>query len=226
LFDSGCEVELVLSRRLADKIGVDYSLITRGVSLPNGTRVAAARTPKISLDIAGSQRDFTSIVVDMVAFDCIMGLPWLCPANPVVNWKRRRILFPTIDGPKEVDLSHNLCRSGVPDVTLLSTAQLLKIGRGGGPLYLATIRPTSGEARSTVDAELSPSWNSLVAQFDDVVPDDHLGLPLKRSVQLEINLEPEVTPASKAAYRLSPAEMDELKAQLAASGGGAGATEH
>jgi hypothetical protein len=29
LVDSGCEVELVLFRRLADKIGVDYSLITR-----------------------------------------------------------------------------------------------------------------------------------------------------------------------------------------------------
>jgi hypothetical protein len=98
---------------------------------------------------------------------------------------------------------------------LLSTAQLLKTGRGGGPLYLATIRPTSGEATSTIDAELSPSWKSRVGQVDDVFPEGHPGLPPKRSVQMEINLEPEVTPASKAAYRLSPAEMDELKAQLA-----------
>jgi hypothetical protein len=47
--------------------------------------MAAARTPKISLDIAGSQRDLTAVVVDMVAFDCILGLPWLDTANPVVN---------------------------------------------------------------------------------------------------------------------------------------------
>jgi predicted aspartyl protease len=75
LVDSGCEVELVLSRRLADKIGVDYSLITREVSLPDGTRMAAARTPKISVDITGSQRDLTAVVVDMVAFNCILGYP-------------------------------------------------------------------------------------------------------------------------------------------------------
>jgi hypothetical protein len=48
LVDSGCEVELVLSRRLAEKIGVDHSLITREGSLPVGTRIAAARTPKVS----------------------------------------------------------------------------------------------------------------------------------------------------------------------------------
>jgi hypothetical protein len=47
-----------------------------------------------------------------------------------------------------------------------------------------------------------------------VFPDDHLGLPSKRSVQLEINLEPGLTLASKAANRHSPAGMDELKAQL------------
>jgi hypothetical protein len=55
----------------------------------------------------------------------------------------------------------------------------------------------------------------LVGQFDDLFPEDHPGLPPKCAVQLEINLEPGVTPASKAAYRLSPAEMDEIKAQLA-----------
>jgi hypothetical protein len=71
------------------------------------------------------------------------------------------------------------------------------------------------EATSPTDEELSPSWKRLLCQFGDVFPDDHPRLPPKRSVQLEINLEPGVTPASKAAYRLSPAKMDDLKAQLA-----------
>jgi hypothetical protein len=154
-------------------------------------------------------------VVDMVAFDCILGLPWLDAANPVVNWKTRRLLLPGAEGPVEVDLNHNPCRSRVSDASLLSTAQILKIGKGGGPLFLATIRPTAGESTSTPDAELDQSWKSLVGQFADVFPEDHPGLPPKRAVQLEINLEPGIIPASKAAYRLSPAEMDELKAQLA-----------
>jgi hypothetical protein len=89
------------------------------------------------------------------------------------------------------------------------------VNKDGGPLYLATIRPTSEAVTTPESSELSPTWKKLVGQFDDVFPEDHPGLPPKRAVQVEINLEPRVTPASEAAYRLSPAEMDELKAQLA-----------
>jgi hypothetical protein len=179
--------------------------------------MAAARTSTVSLDVAGSRKELTAVVVDMVAFDCILGLPWLDAASPAVNWKTRKLQLPGVEGLVEGNLNHNPCRSGVSDASLLSTAQILKIGEEGGQLYLATIRPTSGEATSPTDKdkELSPSWRKLVNQFDDVFPDYHPGLPPKRSVQLEIYLEPGVTPTSKATYRLSPAEMDELKAQLA-----------
>jgi predicted aspartyl protease len=103
LVDSGCEVELVLSRKLADRRGTDYSHITREVLLPDGTRMTAARTIPISLKVAGSQKELTAIVVDMVAFDSILGLPWLDAANPVVNWRTKRLLLPGVDGPTEVD---------------------------------------------------------------------------------------------------------------------------
>jgi hypothetical protein len=69
LIDSGCEVELVLSRNLVDKIVIDYSLISREVSLPDGTRMAAARTSTVSLDVAGSRKELKAVVVGMVAFD-------------------------------------------------------------------------------------------------------------------------------------------------------------
>jgi predicted aspartyl protease len=124
LVDSGCEVELVLSRRLADQLRIGYSPISREVILPDGTRMTAARTNQIALDIAGSHKNLTAVVVDMVAFDCILGLPWLDAASPVVNWKARKLSLPTNDGPKEVDLSHNPCRSDVSDDSLLSTSQL------------------------------------------------------------------------------------------------------
>jgi hypothetical protein len=81
-------------------------------------------------------------------------------------------------------------------------------------LYLATIRPTSEVADLSVEDNLNPTWRNLVGKFNDVFPEDHPGLPPRRAVQLEINFEPGVTPASKAGYRLSPAEMDERKAQL------------
>jgi hypothetical protein len=167
LINSGCEVELVHSCNLADKLRIPHTLISREVSLPDGTRMAAARTSTVSLDVAGSRRELTAVVVDMVAFYCILGVPWLDAANPVVNWKTRRLLLPGAEGPAEVDLNHNPCRSRVSDGSLLSTAQILKIGKGGGPLYLATIRSTSGEATSPTDKyqEMCPAWKRLVGQL-------------------------------------------------------------
>jgi hypothetical protein len=82
-------------------------------------------------------------------------------------------------------------------------------------LFLATIQRTSEVVTTLDEEELSPAWKDLVGKVDDVFPDDNPCFPPRRAVQLELKLEPGTTPASKAAYRLSPAEMDELKAQLA-----------
>jgi hypothetical protein len=76
LVDSGCEAELVLSRRLADQLHIGYSPIIREGSLPGGTRMTAARTNQLTLDVAGSRKNLTAVVVDMIAFDCILSLPW------------------------------------------------------------------------------------------------------------------------------------------------------
>jgi hypothetical protein len=54
----------------------------------------------------------------------------------------------------------------------------------------------------------------MISTFNDVFPEEQPGLPPDRAAQLEINLDPGIQPASKPAHRLSPAEIDELKAQL------------
>jgi hypothetical protein len=151
-----------MSRNLADKVGIDYSLISREVSLPGGTRMAAARTSTVSLDVAGSRKELTAVVVAMVDLDYILGLPWLDSTNPVINWKAKRLLLPGKEGPFEVDLDFNPRRSKVSDATLLSTAQILQVGKDGGPLYLATIRPTSETVTTIKPSELSPTWKKLV----------------------------------------------------------------
>jgi Retroviral aspartyl protease len=64
--------------------------------------MTAARTSQLTVDIAGSHKNLTAVVVDMEAFDCILGLPWLDEESPVVNWKARKLLLPTKNGRKEV----------------------------------------------------------------------------------------------------------------------------
>jgi hypothetical protein len=155
--------------------------------------------------------------VDLAAFDCILGLPWLQDLNPVISWKRKKLLVPTPAGAIEIDLDKDPCRSAVDTPSLLSTMQLQKAARKGGPIYMVSMKAIedSGGDPGPPGPPLSAEWAQLVKEYADVFPDDHPGLLPDRAVQLKINLEPGAQPASKPAYRLSPAEMDELKTQLA-----------
>jgi hypothetical protein len=54
----------------------------------------------------------------------------------------------------------------------------------------------------------------MVDDFSDVFPIDQPGLPPERSVSMETELEEGAKQVEKPAFRLSPAEMDEMKKQL------------
>jgi Reverse transcriptase (RNA-dependent DNA polymerase) len=168
--------------------------------------------------VAGTHEEVSAIVVEMLAFDCILGLPWLQDVNPIVGWGKKTLLLPTDHGPMEVDMSSDPCRPGVPTTTLLTVGQLQEVAKEGDPVFLVTLKgaavPQTPDAKPR-DDDLGPEWSQLVEAFSDVFPEDQPGLPPDRAVQLEISLEPGTLPASKPAYRLYPAEMDELKAQLA-----------
>ena len=54
----------------------------------------------------------------------------------------------------------------------------------------------------------------IVKEFPDVFPNDISGLPPDREVEFTIDLIPGTEPISIPPYRMSPAELRELKAQL------------
>ena len=54
----------------------------------------------------------------------------------------------------------------------------------------------------------------IVKEFPDVFPDDILGLPPDREVEFTIDLIPGTEPISIPPYRMAPAELREIKAQL------------
>ncbi len=216
LVDTGCEAKVVMSRRFAEKIGASYTPIDREVGLPDGSRMAAARSYLVTLEVAGVTRQETAVVLDLVDFDCILGLHWLEELNPVINWKRKKLLVPVPGGAVEVDLDKNPCRSAVDAPTLLSTMKIQELAEGE-PVFLVTLK-AQGPGKEEVIPEptsLPPVWDQIIKDYADVFPEEHPGLPPDRSVQLEINLEAGALPVSKPAYRLSPAGMDELKTQLA-----------
>ncbi|XP_074586941.1 uncharacterized protein LOC141842849 [Curcuma longa] len=54
----------------------------------------------------------------------------------------------------------------------------------------------------------------VVREYLDVLPDELPGLPPRRQVKFTIELIPGSAPTSKAPYRMTPKELDELKVQL------------
>ncbi|KAH0682648.1 hypothetical protein KY289_020400 [Solanum tuberosum] len=68
-----------------------------------------------------------------------------------------------------------------------------------------------------VDVEIeTPSIESIpvVSEFREVFPNDLLGMPPDRDIDFCIDLEPGTRPISIPPYRMAPAELRELKAQI------------
>ena len=54
----------------------------------------------------------------------------------------------------------------------------------------------------------------VVKDFSDVFPEELLGIPPEREVDLSIEILLGTTPTSRAPYRMAPNELKELKIQL------------
>ena len=62
---------------------------------------------------------------------------------------------------------------------------------------------------------LNRALDGILKDYSDVFPDDlPVGLPKQRAVDHRIETLPDAIPPSKAAYRVSPAESEELRKQL------------
>ncbi|XP_022146110.1 uncharacterized protein LOC111015405 [Momordica charantia] len=142
------------------------------------------------------------IQLDMQDFDVILGMDWLATNQANINCSRREVSFQLPSG-------RNFTFKGVTGrvprtVSALKARRLLQNGAWG---YLANVVDIS---------KTPPSIDSVhvVREFPDVFPNDLPGLPPVRELDFCIDLPPGTAPISKAPYRMAPAELKELKAQL------------
>ena len=144
--------------------------------------------------------------------DIILGKPWLTRINPAIDWQANTLQFQ--HKGEAVFLSCNLDSDSTPTCsTLLSSQQLKRAVRKGSELFMAVVKPTDETPASS--SEPSPLAAQLLSEFADVFPDQlPAGLPPSRDVDHAIETVPGAAPPSKAPYRMSPLELDELKKQL------------
>lgn len=202
------------------------------VTLADGSKKRIReRVKNASIEVAPSYKFKASFtVMSLNGYEAILGMPWLSRANPSIHWPSGTISVMSEDGRSIVLCTETSSQSKGQEEQKEESKQCRlindqEIPRPEAPekfialqkdeqvMCVAWLQPQS-ESQSQSDAEL-PAAEKIVSEFKDVFPEElPKGLPPKRDVDHEIVLMPGVKPPSRAPYRMSVKELEELKEQL------------
>ena len=189
------------------------------VKLANGAAEQVSKQVKGQLNIGGRAAEMSLTVVALDAYDVILGMPWFVANQPVIDWVNGDVSFDNIT----VSASHCECattkRSSDRDETSsaieITALQLKRAARkANNVLFIALVQQLHNAEQSRAE-EIDVDAQRLLARFSDVFPDElPSGLPPKRDLDHAIELVDGAVAPSRPVYRMSPAELNELKKQL------------
>ena len=90
---------------------------------------------------------------------------------------------------------------------IISVMAVRKLLKKGCIAYLAYVI-------NSEKGKIGLSGIPIVREFPDVFPEELLGLPLEREVEVTIDILPGVSHIAQPPYRMAPKELDKLKIQL------------
>ncbi|WMV19898.1 hypothetical protein MTR67_013283 [Solanum verrucosum] len=130
-------------------------------------------------------------------------MTWLSPYYVVLNCNTKSVTL-EISGKEKLEWE-GVYKS--KQAKIISFIRASKLVEQGCLAYLAHIRDVEVE---------SPSIESIpvVLEFREVFPNDLPRMPSDRDIDFYIDLEPDTRPISTHLYRIAPAELRELKAQI------------
>ena len=174
------------------------------VSVPNGDTMISGRiVPGSRLVIQNKDFPADLIVLGIHDFDIILGMDWLSKHRATLDCYKKEVRLVRPEEPSVI--FRGIRRETAPSLINAMTAS--KMLRKGCQGYLAFIVDRRQEGTRLEDIP-------IIKQFPDVFPDDISVLPPDREVEFTIDLIPETEPISIPPYRMAPAELRELKAQL------------
>ena len=149
-------------------------------------------------------------VTDLGHYDLILGKPWLTRIDPVIRW-RKNILYFAHRG-RFVCLKHDAFY--LRKSTCISALQAVKLAKQKKTqLFLAVVKPVEDTANNRSGA--IPGLEETLEEFSDVFQEVPPGLPPPRDVEHDIELQPDSKPPAQSPYRMSYAELEAIKKQLA-----------
>lgn len=149
-------------------------------------------------------------------FDLILGRPWLRRVNPHIDWSSGRVsVKPRGRGQVFLPLAEAL-----PCPPVLSVLQLKHaIKCPDNEVYFIHMEG-KGDAADERVAPRKQGWEAKLAEtlgkFTEFMPEGKFkpGYPPEREVDHTIDTLPSAEPPNRPVYRMSPAELAELKKQL------------
>ena len=136
-------------------------------------------------------------------FDIVLGMDWLSKHRATLYCYKKGV---RLVRPEEPGVIFRGIRREIAPI-LINAMTASKMLRKGCQGYLAFVVDRRQEG---TQLENIP----IVKEFPDVFPDDILGLPPDKEIEFTIDLIPGTDPISIPPYRMAPAELRELKAQL------------
>ena len=174
------------------------------VSLPAGDTLVSDRVVKDSRVLTGGQEFPTDLLaLDMRDFDVVLGMNWLSRHRATIDCYKKEVKLHR-PGKLEVKFRGICIELSSNMISTMAAQRMLRKGCQGYLAYVVEI----GNEGTLVD-EIP-----VVREFPYIFPDDIAGLPPDREVEFTIDLIPGTEPTSIPPYRMDPAELRELKAQL------------
>ncbi len=227
LFDCGSTNSLVSTKYVRKaQLSTLESDVVSGVKLADGHIGEARFVPNFRLRLGEWRAKLDVHVTDISDYDVILGMDWMEKWNPDPDWVNKQVHV-QYKG-KHVKLPVYSEKDGVPKVYVITAEKAAKQWSKGAQCFLGVLEvvdpeddlhpddtPFEGEPKFMGGPEqLKSDVQKLLHDFADVCTPPS-GLPPSRfGKDFKINLKPNSDPVWGPVYRMSPAELQEVRKQL------------
>ncbi len=157
----------------------------------------------------GSYTDKIRFAVCPLNYDIILGKKWTTEHHAVINCYTNEIRF------SHKGKFYTIVATDPKTKKLISVNAITRDHSKNHPLYAVMLRRVPSTDKGDVENRKNKDIKKLLNEFKDVFPKKlPKGLPPKRSHDFIIDLKEGSTPQKKGLYRMSSADLKELKTQL------------
>lgn len=192
--------------------------------MANGSSVASPGVAHFPLRVKGRNYNIKCRVMPIAGCDVILGIKWLKSVNPDIDWPTGTLTLPIGKTPRVWKATRSTPRlsNPAPCANFISARQAeraLKRNQDCGLLFISALEePKSQQPKESLLKDVvtqDPEETlKLVQEFPEITQDLPPGDPPDRGLPFRIELEPGHTPPHAPTRRMSPLELEELRAQL------------